>query len=334
MKIPIVEARQKVKEYLTVVGLSEKDAETFTELVIEQELVGNRFSAIGELTGKHSRLIGNPNAKEEVVMDKNAARLYKGNGRMATLITADHLNEAISEAKQKGIYAFGIYDSSYNEFFDIYCRRIAAQDCIGIIVENGGPQGVVPFGGTKDITGTNPLSYGIPTNGNPFIFDAAMAAHAWGRIGQAKERGEKLPDNAYVDKDGNTTTDPELAVAVLPFGGFKGYAINLLVDVLAGCLVRGKSGADVPTDSQAYMGTFVIIIDPASFGNLDAFKKSTSKLAQDVMNIPAKDPANPVRIPGFRGAERREQMLKTGILEIDDTEWQKFDAIYQQIVQK
>jgi LDH2 family malate/lactate/ureidoglycolate dehydrogenase len=210
----------------------------------------------------------------------------------------------------------------------VFCRRTAAKDCIAIIVENGGPQGVVPFGGIKDITGTNPIAYGIPTHSHPIIFDAATAMHAYGRIKQAKEKHEKLPDNAYVDKDGNITTDPDVAYAVLPFGGFKGFAINLLIDVLSGALVRGKSGLDQPLDSQRYIGTLIILIDPASFGDLQQFKDSTTKLVHDILSVPPTDPSKPVKVPGIRGSQKLEKAYKTGVVEIEDEEWNKFIEAY------
>jgi L-2-hydroxycarboxylate dehydrogenase (NAD+) len=329
MKIPISELKEAVTAYLKSTGLNENDSATMAELVVEQELVGNQFSAVGELAGKHLRLLGNNNNAEiEEVATKQAMKLIKGNGRPAPLITADKLEDVISSAKQQGIYALGIYDSTYNEFFDVFCRRIAAQDCIGIIVENGGPQGVTPFGGKTDVTGTNPIAYGIPTDSYPIIFDAATAMHAYGLIRQAKEKGTRLPDNAYVDKEGSITTDPEVAYAVLPFGGFKGFGINLLIDVLSGSLVRGKSGLDQPLDSQRYIGTLMIVIDPAAFGDITDFKGSTSKLAQDILAVEPIDPSQPVRVPGFRGAKRREQFEKDGFIEIQDEEWEKFaDAL-------
>lgn len=126
----------------------------------------------------------------------------------------------MERARTQGIYAFGIYDSTYNDFFEVFCRRIAAQDCIAMIFENGGPQGVVPHGGTRDVTGTNPLAYGIPTHGDPIVFDAATAMHAYGLIGQARERGTELPPG-YVDREGRATADPHQAYAILPFGGYK-----------------------------------------------------------------------------------------------------------------
>ncbi len=329
MKIKIDELRDKIVDYLLTGGLSEKDANTLTELVIEQELVGNQFSAVGELAGKHARLFEDlNNGTEEVVATKPAIKLVKGNGRLAPIVTADYLDEVIGNAKQQGIYALGIYDSTYNDFFDVFCRRVAAKDCIAIIVENGGPQGVTPFGGKTDVTGTNPIAYGIPTNKYPIVFDAATAMHAYGRIRQAKENNEKLPDNAYVDKAGNITTDPEVAYAVLPFGGFKGFGINLLIDVLSGSLVRGKSGLDQPLDSQRYIGTLIIVIDPAAFGEITDFKQSTTKLAEDILAVEPINPDEPVRVPGYRGAERREKFVSEGAIEIADDEWEKFSTAY------
>jgi L-2-hydroxycarboxylate dehydrogenase (NAD+) len=325
MKVKISDLSEKISSYLTSTGLNQHDTKVLTELVIEQELVGNRFSAVGETASKHAVLTEVANGvQEEVVVTKPAMQLIKGNGRPAPLITADHLDDVIANAKKQGIYALGIYDSTYNDFFDVFCRRVAQQDCIAIIVENGGPQGVTPFGGKTEITGTNPLAYGIPTHKYPIVFDAATAAHAYGMIRLAKEAHEKLPENAFVDEEGNVTTDPNIAYAVLPFGGFKGYAINLLVDVLSGSLVRGKSGLDQPTDSQRYIGTFIIVIDPAAFGEITDFKDSTTKLASDILAVEPIDPSQPVRVPGFRGSERKEKLLAEGMMEIKDNDWQKF----------
>lgn len=313
--------------YLSLSGMNIHDSKIFTDLLIEQEIIGNQFSPIGELPGKHARLMENVvNKPEEVVVNKPSLQLIKGNGRLAPLITADYLDKIVKKAKKQGIYAFGIYDSTYNDFFDVFCRRVAAQDCIAIIVENGGPQGVVPHGGKKDIMGTNPLAYGIPTNKYPIIFDAATAMHAWGRIKQAQERGEKLPDNAYLTKEGEITTNPNVAIAILPFGGFKGYAVNLLIDVLSGALVRGKSGLDQPLDSQRYIGTLIILIDPASFGSISEFKDSTTKLANDILAVAPVDPKQPVRVPGFRGSANLEKSKTSGFVEIEDRDWERFSS--------
>ena len=324
MKIKIFELKEKVNKYLKSSGMNDYDASLMTDLVVEQEMIGNQFSPIGELSGKHARLIENAGSvKEKVEVEKTSMKLIKGNGRLAPLITVDYLDEVIEKAKAQGIYALGIYDSTYNDFFDVFCRRIVSKDCIALIFENGGPQGVVPHGGKKDVMGTNPLAYGIPTNGYPIIFDGATAMHAWGRIRQAKENGEQLPVG-YLDKEGNPTTDPNIANAILPFGGFKGYAINLLVDVLSGALVKGRSGLDQPLDSQRYIGTLIIVIDPSAFNDIQEFKDQTTKLTKDLLAVPPVDPDNPVKVPGFRGSQRLEEFTKLGEVEIKDEDWEKF----------
>jgi len=324
MKISITDLKEKIHSYLRNIDVDDDNAVLLTELVIEQLLVGNQFNPLDELSHKASHI--QFKATEEVIVDKPSAQLIKGNGKYAPFITADHLSEAIGRAKTQGIYALGIYDSTYNDFFAVFCRRIASENCIGIIVENGGPQGVVPFGGKKDVTGTNPIAYGIPTHDNPIVFDAATAMHAYGRIKQAKEKGELLPDNAFVDEDGNVTTDPNIAYAVLPFGGFKGFAINLLIDVLSGSLVRGKSGLDQPLDSQRFIGTFIIIIDPSCFGDLGIFLDSTTKLVKDILAVPAINEGFPVRVPGIIGGKRMQDLTQLGSIDIDDEVWERFSS--------
>jgi LDH2 family malate/lactate/ureidoglycolate dehydrogenase len=86
MKITTSSLREKVVAYLLAKGLNDKDAHTLASLVFEQELIGNQFSAVGELPGKYAQLFDSNNfSNEEVVVAKPAAKLIKGNGRLAPL---------------------------------------------------------------------------------------------------------------------------------------------------------------------------------------------------------------------------------------------------------
>ena len=69
------------------------------------------------------------------------------------------------------------------------------------------------------------------------VFDQASAAMARGEIMMAARDGHTLPAGVGVDKDGNPTTDPNGILeggAILPFGGHKGSAIAMMVELLAG----------------------------------------------------------------------------------------------------
>ena len=101
---------------------------------------------------------------------------------------------------------------------------------------------VVPFGGKFPTLGTNPHSWAFPTTkaiGFPIVIDWATSTVAMGRVQQLKREGKPLPPNCAVDKDGNPTTDPEKAVALLPFGAHKGYGLGL-IDELYGAFIGGS----------------------------------------------------------------------------------------------
>lgn len=104
---------------------------------------------------------------------------------------------------------------------------------------------VVPFGGKFPTLGTNPHSWGIPSAtaaGFPIVVDWATSVVAMGRVQQLKREGASLPPNAAVDADGNPTTDPGKAVALLPFGAHKGYGLSLINELVAAMI-----GGSLPT---------------------------------------------------------------------------------------
>jgi len=58
------------------------------------------------------------------------------------------------------------------------------------------------------------------------------------RLFQALRRGEKVPEDWALDKDGNMTDDPAKALdgVMLPMGGPKGSALAIMMDVFSGVL--------------------------------------------------------------------------------------------------
>lgn len=84
--------------------------------------------------------------------------------------------------------------------------------------------------------GTNPLSFAWPRPGhNPVVYDMATASMAMGDVQIAARDGREVPLGTGLDEHGELTTDPA-AIAkgvLLPFGGYKGSAIALMVELLA-----------------------------------------------------------------------------------------------------
>lgn len=330
MRVQFSRMETMLKHMLATSGANAKDIDTMAFLELEQDLHNNLFSCMRNVESVIKELQESQGKTYSIEVDMPALKLLNGNGRNAKLIGLDMAAMVAEMAKTQGIAMVGLHNAGYHHMLEPYARAIAAQGMVGIVSSNGGPQGVVPFGGRSDVLGTNPISYAIPTNDLPIVFDGATAKHAYGSIKIAKERGQALPEHSYLDTDGNWTTDAHKAIAIIPFGEHKGYAINLMLDVLTGCLIRGKSGKQVKeTDG---LGSIMIAIDPAAFGSLADFKNATSQLAQELEAVKPAEGFNGVQVPGFNGERHKRQVIKTGEIDVDDALWRDFEALYQKLV--
>ena len=104
---------------------------------------------------------------------------------------------------------------------------------------------VVPFGGKFPTLGTNPHSWGFPTQdqiGFPLCIDWATSTVAMGRVQQFVRENKPLPPGCAVDADGRETTDATKVKALLPFGAHKGYGLSLIDELYAAYI-----GGSLPT---------------------------------------------------------------------------------------
>lgn len=330
MRIPIREARQKLIGILATSGASKIDVETMTEIMMEYDFHNNTFSGFSGVEYRRDQLRDSKNKKHHIVVDKPSIKLIDANGRSAILEGMAAVDLVCNMTKRTGIAMVGIYNATYHEGMEAYARKIAAQDLIGLVSANGGPAGVVPFGGTKAIFGTNPIGYGIPSNDLPIVFDAATGKYPYGSIRIARKLKRVLPESSYFDKEGHLTTDPEKAVAIVPFGEHKGYAINLMLEVLTGLFVRAKSGLMIKSEKD--LGSFFIAIDPSVFVPLKEFKANVSKLIEEINAVAPMPGFDAVYVPGHRGEEAKQRMLKEGYIEIADYIWMEFEELYKKVV--
>ncbi|MDX6231115.1 MAG: (2R)-3-sulfolactate dehydrogenase [Nocardioidaceae bacterium] len=151
-----------------------------------------------------------------------------------------------------------------------YVRQLADAGLIAVAGANS--PALMSFAGSSGpVLGTNPLAYACPRPGRrPIVVDQASSQTAYVNIRQAAENGEPIPSGWAVDAGGVPTTDASAALggALLPFGGYKGGNIALLVELLA-----VMSGAQWSLDAPAFdhgtaspgVGMFVIAIDPSGF---------------------------------------------------------------------
>lgn len=172
-------------------------------------------------------------------------------------------------AKETGIAAVAINNALSVSALWPEVERLADKGLVGFAFVAASPY-VAPAGGTKPLYGTNPMAFSWPrANHPPVVFDQASSASARGEIQVRLRDGRQLEEGWAVGPDGQPTTDPAtaLAGAQLPFGGVKGAAIAMMVELLAGPLVGDllsfEAGEkDVANTGAPCGGELIIAIDP------------------------------------------------------------------------
>lgn len=129
---------------------------------------------------------------------------------------------------------------------------------------------VTPAGGNEPLFGTNPLSFAWPRPGKtPMVFDMATSAMAQGEVQVAARDGHDVPMGTGLDANGELTTDPNeiLKGVLLPFGGHKGSAIALMVELLAAGAVGERFSFEAAENDNGdggppRGGEFILAISP------------------------------------------------------------------------
>lgn len=175
---------------------------------------------------------------------------------------------------------------------------------------------VAPAGGQSPLLGTNPIAFAWPRpDGLPFVFDFATSAVARGEIELHRRAGTPLPEGWALDDAGQPTTDPTaaLAGALLPFGGHKGTALSIMIELLAGTLIGDRLGhqtqpANPSGEGRPQHGEFILALDPHAFLGADADTRMqrAEALFEGVI-------AQGARLPSQRRHKARELSLTEGI---------------------
>lgn len=177
---------------------------------------------------------------------------------------------------------------------------------------------VAPSGGHRAVYGTNPMAFAAPRrDGPPIVFDQASAVVANGEVRIAAAAGHKLAPGTGIDRRGNPTDDPALILdggALLPFGGYKGGALAMMVEILCAALGGGhfsfeveKERAAFPGAQTARTGETVIVIDPRKNGLGAAFTDRIETLVAEARA------AGQERLPGDRRYAARQRAIERGI---------------------
>src|SRR5882757_3149439 len=189
---------------------------------------------------------GVPKAKIEKVKTRfRGAQVWNANKKLGQATGYAAIEAAIKLADKYGVGMVSVDNAFHYLWGGGYVMEAAKRGYVAYTNCTASLAEVVPFGGKFPTLGTNPHSWGFPTTaaiGYPIVIDWATSVVAMGRVQQLAREGKQLPPLAAVDKDGNPTTDPNLAVSLLPFGAHKGYGLSLINEIVGGFV-----GGSLPT---------------------------------------------------------------------------------------
>ncbi|MGY4495824.1 Ldh family oxidoreductase [Pseudomonas sp. TE3610] len=188
----------------------------------------------------------------------------------------------VDKAREAGIAVLAIRNSHHFAALWPDVEPFAREGVLALSLVNS-MTCVVPHGGRKPLFGTNPIAFAAPCEGHdPIVFDMATSALAHGDVQIAARQGQPVPAGTGVDREGQPTTDPKAILdggALLPFGGHKGSALSMMVELLAAALTGGhfSFGFDWskhPGAQTPWTGQLIIVIDPSKAAGNDFAARS------------------------------------------------------------
>jgi LDH2 family malate/lactate/ureidoglycolate dehydrogenase len=230
------------------------------------------------------------------------------------------MTRAIELAKTGNIAAVGIINSNHCGAASLYARMALEHGMIGIAMSNVAPNMVAP-GGSKPITGNNPIAVAVPTFAEfPFVFDISLSAVSGGKILVAAKNGEEIPLGWATDREGHPTTDPNIGFKgfLLPMGGHKGFGLSLLVDILCGVITGGsfqhqlKSMYVFPND-PSNTAHLMLVINPLFLMSKEQLKERMAEFFQTVKQSPMWDAEGEMLLPGEIEYRKENERRSSGI---------------------
>jgi len=307
--LSLKEIHDLAKKTLLANNCDDETSSILANLIMNAERDGSLSHGLFRLPAYVAGLkSGKINGKARPEIKKVSPSIIKvlGNNCLAPMVLNKGLPELIKATKENGVAVLAITNSHHMAAMWPETEAIAEEGLVGFACTSYKPS-VAPAGATKPLFGTNPISFAWPRPGKtPVVYDMATASMAMGEVQVAKRDGHKVPLGTGLGKDGKETTDPAKIVdggVLLPFGGYKGSAIAMMVELLAGALVGDNfsfetAAKDNKDGGPPSGGEFILAISPEKIADSN-WDKHADKFFAKMKSMDG------VRLPGERRHKNR-----------------------------
>ncbi len=221
-------------------------------------------------------------------------------------------------AAEQGIGCVALSDTNHIGRLGEYAEMIAQREMVGIVMTSGtmvNPS-VTPYGGAEPLFGTNPMAWALPLGAGqpPLLLDYATAAVANGKVKVALDKGEPFPPGLLLNAAGEPTIDPAdfyNGGMLLPFGTYKGYGLNLMMEIIP-TLLSGFAPI-ISADFKAGNPTLILALNIPAFTEPDRFYQHTQELLARIKQTRPAAGFDEVLLPGEKESRSMAERLQNGI---------------------
>ncbi|MGQ9660860.1 MAG: Ldh family oxidoreductase [Kiritimatiellia bacterium] len=298
IRVPIPELRERAVKVLISAGARRTDAEVAVDHMIAADQWGRASHGLSLRFKYVLRQIadGAGSAAVEVVKDAGYHVLLDGHNSLGSPAGCFAISMLIERSKIHGLACVALRNTRHAGMLGYYTERGARAGILTIGFANCYPL-VAPHGGARPLLGTNPISIAFPAAPDPIVVDMATSAITMGELAAREASGQELPPNTAIDRSGKPTVNPVEARsgALLPFGGHKGAALALSIQLLAGAFTGSPP---VPPFARDY-GLLFLGFKKDLFQPAEQYDAAVAQFLQAYLSVPPL-PNQEVRLPGSR----------------------------------
>lgn len=319
-QMTLEEVRELAESGLREAGADAANAAAVANTIVKAERDGAHSHGLFRLPG-YMRMLksGRVNGKADPKVSRLAPSVLRvdGDGGMASLAQERACAPLVEAARAQGVAVCGLVDILHFAALWPEVEMLAEEGLCAIACTAALPY-VAPAGGREPLFGTNPLAFAWPREGGgAYAFDMASSAMARGEVQIAARDGRAVPEGVVMDAEGNPTTDPTVLQrggVQLTFGGYKGSAIALMVELLAASLIGERFSFEAGEQDADGVGLpiggeFILAMDPARTSGGDGWMTHAERIF--------------AKIEGMEGArlageKRRARRAAGGPAEVSD----------------
>lgn len=322
--VPAERLIKTVRAILVSVGMSKEDAAIAADVLVETDSRGVSSHGVVALPSyvKQMREGGSdPKAKVTIMKESGATCLIDGRYGMGQVVSVKATRKLIELAKEYGTAVVCVNNSNHFGAGAYYAMMCAAAGQIGVAISNATPVLVAP-GGRGPAVGNNPVAIAVPTaDGDPIVLDMALSVVAVGKMINISKSGGVMPSDWLVDENGKPSLDVHVLSrggAVFPFGGYKGYGLAVIAEILSSILPGAGVTKELRDfilhpDQKAMQGHFFLSIDVSKLQELNTFKDRVSSLGKELREGGKAEGTERLFMPGDMENETFHRSEKLGV---------------------